>query len=589
MELWKRTYELVDVSFLSIFAVEISLRLVGEGARAYFRSPLNVIDSATVASSLVLAVLSSLFDDLSSFGVLRLFRLTRIVKMVGAYNRLVKMRDRWQTRMWQRRVQRSEAASALVWCDDGEPVRLQPPKASSLAAEEGAQRAAEEMGATTTTSAATNAANAAADAFPSYHLFLSHKWAHAQDNAVSIKTALQSLVPSCCTFLDVDDLGDIKDLERCVRHSDVFCVIVTSAYLGSKNCRRELVEALVRQKKPTVLIVECDPEKGATSALQMRAELEVAERDGMLMSFERTAALKLIDMLEQATDGGGDDSAVPTVIEWHREVELRHVAYKALVANVLKQQPAGVRQMQELTEVKIGESSRAAGQSRRAVPWWRPWGGGSEEDDRRTQSSSRLGGGGGGDHSGNHGTSEHGGVHGGGGGVRRLVKMHAGYRQLRVGQTSLSVYEDVASRLRTAGVEVLNAGDEEATDDVPALVLLCPGIFENEATVAMLEELTQTHDRSASPSAQPGSAASAMSAMGRRARRAASSPAGLSSAGTSSSVSPAAAAPIFLYATERSFAFYLNSCPPRLKANGFLNVRAMHAPRSHAMPAPPRR
>ena len=43
-----------------------------------------------------------------------------------------------------------------------------------------------------------------------YHIFLSHVWTYAQDQAGTIKSMLRSLVPSCVTFLDVDDLQDIS-------------------------------------------------------------------------------------------------------------------------------------------------------------------------------------------------------------------------------------------------------------------------------------------------------------------------------------------------------------------------------------------
>ena len=252
---WRRSYEWADLAFLLFFAFEIMLHLIAEGVRGYLRSPLNSIDAITVCSSLVLAVLSMRYTNLSSFGVLRLFRLTRIVKMVGAYNRLVAMRDRWQTRRWKKRIQRSEAASALVWQDSGELIKMAPPK-------EG------ERG---------------------FHLFLSHRWMHAQDNAVSIKTALRNLVPSCRIFLDVDDLHDLNDLEKEVARSDVVLIIVTAKYLTSQNCRRELVEAF-RLNKPLVMVMECDPDKGSTSVLGMRAELEGLERDGLLTQIESDAA-----------------------------------------------------------------------------------------------------------------------------------------------------------------------------------------------------------------------------------------------------------------------------------------------------------
>lgn len=246
MQLWTDVYTISDLSFLSLFACETCLRVFVEG-RAYFRSPLNSIDSVTVTSSLVLAIYSMSSPEISSFPLLRLFRLTRIVKMVGAYNRLVAMRDRWRTNVWKKRVQDSERRSTLVWSAGGTPVELSPPSAG-------------EKG---------------------FHLFLSHKWAHAQDNAIAIKGALSSLVPSCRIFLDVDDLESMDAIEKHVAASDVVVVFVTANYLRSPNCRRELVEAL-RRKKPLVLLVDCDPEKGGTTPVQLRAEIEVAETNGKL-------------------------------------------------------------------------------------------------------------------------------------------------------------------------------------------------------------------------------------------------------------------------------------------------------------------
>ena len=54
---------------------------------------LNTVDALTVVVSLGFSFLA-MFGGGPDLPLLRLFRLTRIVKMVGAYNRLVKMRER---------------------------------------------------------------------------------------------------------------------------------------------------------------------------------------------------------------------------------------------------------------------------------------------------------------------------------------------------------------------------------------------------------------------------------------------------------------------------------------------------------------
>ena len=257
-------------------------------------------------------------------------------------------------------------------------------------------------------------------------------------------------------FPDVDDLHDLSHLESHVKASDVFLVIVTDKYLKSVNCRRELVEAL-RLHKPLVMVIECDPEKGATSVIGMKAELEALEREGPLSTAERDAAVKLIARLEVVLEGGGDDEAVPSVIEWHREQELRHVAYKAIIGNVLLQQPGRTRRMTGLSDVRIGMGGRTQEPASvvRALT--------SKKDDFPPPRSIQVA------------VTQ-----------RRLVKLCSAYKHVMLGTTGVTVYDDVASRLAEAGIEVHDEAD--ADTDVPALLLLCPGVFQNATLVQHFHE-----------------------------------------------------------------------------------------------------
>ena len=66
-----------------------------------------------------------------------------------------------------------------------------------------------------------------------FHLFLSHTWAQGQSDMRVVKQRLKEIVPSCRTFLDVDDLktgtgGDMVDV------SEVVLVYCTVKYFASQ-------------------------------------------------------------------------------------------------------------------------------------------------------------------------------------------------------------------------------------------------------------------------------------------------------------------------------------------------------------------
>ena len=79
-------------------------------------------------------------------------------------------------------------------------------------------------------------------------------------------------MPSCVTFLDVDDLAEISRLEAYIKSTDLVLVVVTDKYLSSRNCRRELVAAHTLGKH-LFRRGESEASKGARTAEQLKGEL----------------------------------------------------------------------------------------------------------------------------------------------------------------------------------------------------------------------------------------------------------------------------------------------------------------------------
>ena len=65
----------------------------------------------------------------------------------------------------------------------------------------------------------------------------------------------------------------VEDLEQHTRAADVFLLFLTSGYLTSANCRRELLEA-TRRKLPTIILRESDPQHGGCSLSELQAEAD---------------------------------------------------------------------------------------------------------------------------------------------------------------------------------------------------------------------------------------------------------------------------------------------------------------------------
>ena len=247
-----------------------------------------------------------------------------------------------------------------------------------------------------------------------YHLFISHVWKHGQDQAAIIKMTLKSLVPNCRTFLEyapppghviswrfgprgclaqtlvwlhgsypalygpgtfdvlpaaptclrsVDDLEDVSLLEGHVESSDVIIIYLTQDYLSSFNCRRELVAACTAHQvhqTPILLLLETDPDKGATNVDLLRGELAGLVRKGIPQS-HRNAVESLIDMLAAKSKVSTTED-VPTMVEWHREKVLMNVVMKVIIATILRStsQSKKLRDEVEGSKRSLSEAGRAA-------------------------------------------------------------------------------------------------------------------------------------------------------------------------------------------------------------------------------------
>jgi hypothetical protein len=59
--------------------------------------------------------------------------------------------------------------------------------------------------------------------------------------------------------------------------SETILIFLTRDYLSSKNCRRELVAAY-RQRKPLLVLVETDDDKGAPSVASLQGERDLFKK-----------------------------------------------------------------------------------------------------------------------------------------------------------------------------------------------------------------------------------------------------------------------------------------------------------------------
>jgi len=104
-----------------------------------------------------------------------------------------------------------------------------------------------------------------------YHLFLSHTWSSAQDQAAVIKRRLQMVMPGAQIFLDVDDMMDTAGLDGYVNESQCILLLYSRGYYASAPCRNE-IKFTLQYKKPLCVVHEEDVGRGGATLGAVRDE-----------------------------------------------------------------------------------------------------------------------------------------------------------------------------------------------------------------------------------------------------------------------------------------------------------------------------
>jgi len=186
-----------------------------------------------------------------------------------------------------------------------------------------------------------------------YHIFLSHVWSTGQDQMRVVKQRLLEMTTSSvCIFLDVDDLREGKGAEY-VDRSGATLIFLTSGYVQSVNCMRELLRTVLCGK-PVITLLEPETKHGGIARDQILRELEAADAQyltrwgnanlgeevaawlaaGWLSEFGSTLAAKLVRGEAIAVELWGALS-MHHILEFSRLPPFQNVTMRAIIERLL--------------------------------------------------------------------------------------------------------------------------------------------------------------------------------------------------------------------------------------------------------------
>jgi len=171
-----------------------------------------------------------------------------------------------------------------------------------------------------------------------FHLFLSHAWPAAQDRMRIVKARFLEALPSCRTFLDVDDLKSGSGTAE-VDKSECILVFCTAQYFEKKNSLKELYRAVV-QRRPILAMLEPDAtQDGGLDVTAVEALITNAKLDKFKLRKKHKEWGDDGDLLLAAFDHAPDEAdvraslfATPPV-EWNRLPHFQDVTIRLIAQN----------------------------------------------------------------------------------------------------------------------------------------------------------------------------------------------------------------------------------------------------------------
>jgi len=156
-----------------------------------------------------------------------------------------------------------------------------------------------------------------------FHLFLSHAWPAAQDRMRIVKARFLECLPSCRTFLDVDDLKSGSGTAE-VDKSECILVFCTSQYFEKKNSLKELYRAVV-QRRPILAMLEPDAtQEGGLDQVAVEALITNKKLDKFKLRKKHKEWSDDGELLPAAFDHAPDETEVRAALfstptcEWNR-------------------------------------------------------------------------------------------------------------------------------------------------------------------------------------------------------------------------------------------------------------------------------
>lgn len=189
-----------------------------------------------------------------------------------------------------------------------------------------------------------------------WHLFLSHVWKSAQDQAAVIKRQLQIMLPGVKIFLDVDDMEDTGEVEAYVKQSQCLLFFYSEGYFVSAACRREIRHSLAHQK-PLVIVHEADDKHGGKSLEELKGEyhrVSARTSESLAQMLEDMEAPGQVETLLFDDDGTFRDSSSSLqvaevikfaglrqglpIVTWHRVAPFQLLSLEIIAAGLLRAQ-----------------------------------------------------------------------------------------------------------------------------------------------------------------------------------------------------------------------------------------------------------